>query len=105
MLSITIHPRGKYAGVKVHLDGEEAGRFLEWAGVSCALEMLPAENAQVIKFASKLGNKIECLIEEIPNLLKDRTEEQIKGALYKDQDKIKEQLQAIEKGKDWKKVL
>ena len=95
-----IEPRGKYAGVKVHLDGEEAGMFLKWAESAHPFTQPDA----IIKFASKLGNKVQKLIKEVPNLLEDRTEEQIKEALTGDAAKIEKQLAALEKGKDWKKV-
>ena len=95
-----IEPRGKYAGVKVHLDGEEAGIFLKWADGKWSSE----PNPTLIQFASKLGGKIQRLIKEVPNLLEDRTEEQIKEALEGDQEKIEKQLKALEKGKDWKVV-
>ena len=95
-----IEPRGKYAGVKVHLDGDEAGAFLKWADGKWSTE----PNPSLVKFASKLGGKIQRLIEEIPNLLEDRTEEQIKDALEGDQEKIEKQLAALSGGKDWKRV-
>ena len=98
-----IEPRGKYAGVKVHLDGDEAGELLEFfksTSPAHKIKALPIPE----RFALKLGNKINNLIGEMPNLLEDRTEEQIKEALEGDQEKIEAQLAAMEKGKDWKKV-
>ena len=116
-----IEPRGKYAGVKVHLDGEEAGVLLDIldkaqidelntdkfiyelasvGGDSITLDTI----RRSIQFASNLGGKIHRLIQEVPNLLEDRTEAQIKEALEGDQEKIEKQLAAFEKGKDWKKV-
>ena len=102
--SITIHPRGKYPGVKCHLDGEEAAEFLAYyeankKGIAEG-ELLSFPP----KFASKLGKKIAALIEEVPHLLEERTEEQIQEALKGDQEKIAKQLTALDKGKDWKKV-
>ena len=96
-----IEPRGKYAGVKVHLDGDEAEMFLAWAGLKT---MVTTQHKEVINFASKLGSKIQRLIEEIPNLLEDRTEEQIQLALTGDAEKIEKQLKALKKGQDWKAV-
>ena len=95
-----IEPRAKYAGVKVHLDGDEAGSFLKWADVKWSKD----PNHSLIQFASQLGEKIQHLIKEVPNLLEDRTEGQIKEALTGDQEKIERQLKALEKGKDWKQV-
>lgn len=102
-----IEPRGKYAGVKVHLDGEEAGLFLEWAEEYHSYpqtKLHPDKDVKVINFASKLGGKIQKLVGEMPNLLEDRTEEQIEKSLKGDAEKIEKQLKAIKKGKDWKKV-
>ena len=100
--SIKIEARGKYAGVKVHLDGEEAKEFLEYVGASD--KQLMKKSEKVLKFASKLGAKIEKLVEEIPNLFEDRTEEQIKESMNKDLEKILAQQHAMGEGKDWKKV-
>lgn len=94
-----IEARGKYAGVKVHLDGEEAKEFLQWVE-----HKVEKTDTPVIKFAAKLGGKIAKLMKEVPNLLEDRTEEQIQEALTSDAEKIEKQLAAIKKGKDWKKV-
>lgn len=100
-----IEPRGKYAGVKVHLDGDEAAMFLEWVkNGSKAPIYIPAQSEPVITFASKLGGKIQKLISEVPNLLEDRTEEQIKASMEKDLAKIHAQQEAMAKGKDWKAV-
>ena len=100
-----IEPRGKYAGVKVHLDGEEGQLFLDFVEKAKGQEKFKLDkDDKVIKFASKLGGKIQKLIGEVPNLLEDRTEEQIKEALTGDAEKIEKQLAALEKGKDWKKV-
>ena len=95
-----IEPRDKYAGVKVHLDGDEAGAFLKWADGKWSDD----PNPSLIKFASKLGRKIQRLIEEVPNLLEDRTEDQVKEALEGDAEKISKQLAALSGGKDWKRV-
>ncbi len=74
-MSIKIEPRGKYAGVKVHLDGEEAKEFLAFAeGVE---GVGTTKKTGVLKFACKLGAKINKLVGEVPNLFEDRTEEQI----------------------------
>ena len=99
-----IEPRGKYAGVKVHLDGDEAEEVLAYfhankKGIAEGdLLSFPP------KFASRLGAKINKLIAEMPNLLEDRTEEQIIEAMEGDLEKIQAQKKAIAQGKDWKKV-
>lgn len=96
-----IEARGKYAGVKVHLDGDEAEMFLAFTAKKIGYD----EEARVMKFVSKLGGKIQSLIGEIPNLLEDRTEEQILDALQSDASKIEKQLKALKKGGDqWQHV-
>lgn len=92
-----IEARGKYAGVKVHLDGDEAAMFLDFTKGE-------TKKADVIEFASKLGKKIHKLVGEHPNLLKERTEEEIKASLLSDKEKIENQLHAMSSGEDWKKV-
>ena len=99
-----IEARGKYPGVKVHLDGDEAKEFLNYR---LAEKKGIAEGSLLNfppTFAQKLGKKIEKLIEEVPHLLEERTEEQILASMEKDLEKIEEQKKAIAKGKDWKKV-
>lgn len=92
-----IEPRGKYAGVKVHLDGDEAEEFLK-AYKKDGLK------DKAVEFQVKLGKKISKLLEDVPNLFKDRTEEQIKASMEKDLEKIHQQQKAMGEGKDWKKV-
>lgn len=94
-----IEPRGKYAGIKVHLDGDEARMFLMLKALG------PVEFTPISKFALTLGKHITKLVKEIPNLLEDRTEAQIQEALLGDQAKIAKQLDAMKTGSDWKKVL
>lgn len=96
-----IEPRGKYAGVKVHLDGEESQMFLD---VYKDHSKGGVDYTDGYDFAVKLGKKISKLVGEMPNLLEDRTEEQIKEALTGDAEKIEKQLKAMAKGADWKKV-
>ena len=91
--------RGKYGGVKVHLDGDEAGVFLaayRTGGINHVNE--------AHKFQVKLGEKIDHLLKEIPNLLDDRTDEQIREAMERDLAKIHDQQAAMGEGKDWRRV-
>jgi len=100
-----VEPRGKYAGVKVHLDGEESKLFLAFVKQPEGQHKFHLDESDpVIKLVSKLGKKIKKLQFEVPTLLEDRTEEEIKKTLLRDQAKIKEQLDAIEAGQDWKQV-
>lgn len=99
-----IEARGKYPGVKVHLDGEEAQMFLDFIGNQTAIKVTEKANPTVAQFATKLGKKVQKLIGEFPNLLSERTPEQIKESLNGDLEKIHDQLAAMSSGKDWKKV-
>ena len=98
-----IEPRGKYAGVKVHLGGSESQMLIDmWNG---SWDENPhTTQADAFSFAGRLGMKIYQLLKEHPNLLEDRSEEQIAEALQRDKDKIEQQQLAMKKGKDWKKV-
>ena len=96
---MSIFPRGKYAGVKIHLDGEETAEILQYFETAKGIPVsLPH------KHVIRLGKKIKALMFEVPDLLKERTEEQVKKALLKDQAKIVEQLEALQQGEDWKHV-
>ena|SRR3990167_11374802 len=98
-----IEPRGKYSGCKAHLTGKECQAVLDWNierkhGNSDLIE------AEAVKFVKDLAKSIKALMKEHPNLLKDRTEEEIAAALEKDKQKILQQQGAMKNGKDWKKV-
>lgn len=88
-----VEPRGKYGGVKVHLDSDE-----------CEMVMSSDSKIDLTNFAQKLGKKIKNLLEDEPDMLKDRTEEQVIAILAKESEKARLQLDEIERGKDWKKV-
>ncbi len=99
---MTADKRGKYAGVKLHLDGPESQAILDWA------KKFKAGASGTGKFAkahlAKVADVINELLAEEPDLLSDRTPEQIKAALIKDQTKIEKQLSTIKVGGDWKQV-
>jgi hypothetical protein len=92
-----IESRGKYPGVKIHLDAEECELLLN-------IVHGKAKDKDAIHFSSKLGKKIDSLISDHPNLLKERTEEEIAATLMKEFTESKEKLASIKQGKDWKKV-
>lgn len=103
-----IESRGKYAGIKVHLDAEEATQFLAWADQEGTIKDLKKVSVETVKvpvlFAIKLGGKIAKLLKDDPKVLEDRTPEQIAASMQKDLDKIIAQQHAMSSGKDWKKV-
>ena len=107
-----IEPRGKYAGVKIHLNGEECQRLLDWRKRWKAAAKLKTDSTikaladaqEAIEFTKEVAKAIEKLLIERPDLLQDRTEEQVAAALQKDKDKIEAQQAAMKSKKDWKKV-
>ena len=97
-----IEPRGKYAGVKVHLEPEEAQAFMQFAN-SGGIPLFKSSNS-AMQLAEQLGKKLNKLVKEIPALLAEKTDEQIKAALEKEAKVAAMKLAEIEKGNDWKKV-
>lgn len=96
---IKIEPRGKYPGVKLHLDKVECEALLKATTLSQAGKMNHAAF-----FFAEVVKKLVHLLDEVPHLLEDRTEAQITAELQLEMDKSKAKLEAISKGTDWKKV-
>ncbi len=95
-------PRGKYAGLKLHLDEKESQEILDW------YKLYKSGNAQdspiPAAFCKNVAKAMKEILVEHPDMLKERTPEQIKEALLRDQKKIVEQLAVIKQKGDWKKV-
>ena len=94
--------RGKYAGVKLHLDEKESQKLLDWnearkAGKTPAVTL----GYEAIEFCKQVAKAIKILLKEHPEALQPRTPEQIKAAMLRDKAKIEKQLAA---GKKWKEV-
>lgn len=83
-----IERRGKYAGVKVHLDKDEVEQLVE----------------NPTNISLKLQTKLKAALKSDPGLLKDRTPEEIHATLSKEAAESKLKLEAIGKGIDWKKI-
>ena len=98
-----VEPRGKYAGVKVHLDGDEA-KFLmeafEAHSNDAKLQGIPKFGI----FALKMGKKVRELLAEEPKLLEDRTDAEVAAILAKEAEKASLQLNAIKSGKKWQNI-
>lgn len=94
-----VSKRGKYGGVKIHLDAEECEELLQ-------LDVVGGYNEEniAIKFASKLGKKISTLLKEEPNLLKERTPAEIQHELEVELESAQLKLAALAKGNDWKSI-
>lgn len=99
-----IEKRGKYPGVKVHLDPEECEAFIGLAKDAAQVEILKTPVKTYLTISLKIGKKLMGIAKDEPDFLIERTPEQVKESLLKDQAKIVEQLKAMDTGKDWKKV-
>lgn len=100
-----VEPRGKFGGVKIHLDPEEAKVLIQAETVDMGYQ--PGPNPTVIptwKLALKMGKKIKDLLQEDPSLLQDRTPEQVIAILAKESEKAALQLQQAKAGLDISKV-
>lgn len=100
-----IEKRGKYPGVKVHLDPDECEAFSSLASYAEKTEILKGTKPlSYLNVAIKIGHKLLKIAKEDPSFIEERTPEQVKESLMKDKKKIEEQLNAMGTGKDWKKV-
>ena len=94
--------RAKYSGCKIHLDGPECKDLLAWLRLhetgNATKPMFP------YSFTKAVARAIKNLLHEYPHMLEDRSEEEVKVALKKDQLKIKQQLGKLAVGGDWKQV-
>lgn len=91
-MSIKIEPRGKYSGCKIHLDSEEVTSILK------------GDSVVMLEFCKELAHLIKDLLKKEPDLLKDRTPEQVAAILAKEVEKASLQLNAVKSGKQWQKV-
>lgn len=109
-----IERRGKYPGVKVHLDGDEARRIMEDCAdidtsVKKLLKLGSDGQIDVVQFlvtssehATKLAKKIAKEFSEYPSLFDERTEEEIHAELETEFKAAGDKLAAMKSGKDWK---
>ena len=88
-----LEKRGKYGGVKVHLEPEE-----------CQLFAAGEINSDLITLVVKIGAMIRALMKEEPGLLQDRTEAEIIAILVKEREKAALQLAQLKAKQDWKSV-
>ena len=94
-------PRGKYAGTKMHLDGTESQRLVNWLEKYKLQPSAPLVITEAVEICKIQAKVIKNLLIEHPDMLEDRTQEQIEAALNKDLEKIQKQLQA---GDNWQLV-
>jgi hypothetical protein len=103
---IKVETRGKYAGVKIHLDVEECEALVKLAddGKVSNFAVLAGTSKTIqvpFNLAYKMGKEIKDLLAENPDLLKPRTPEQIAAILAKEVEKASMQLNAVKSGKKW----
>ena len=95
--------RAKYKGTKLHFDEADCQEYLDWYA-KYSSDTLQDGNPEAVLFCRRIAKTLRVLLEEHPDLLEERTEEQIQEALLSDKKKIEEQLQVIAKKGDWKVV-
>lgn len=96
-----IEPRGKYPGIKIHLDEKEVEEFI---GLNPDGKATVVSSGVGEALRKRLRTKVKDLLHEVPWLLKERTSEQIIAELTIEKEKSEKKLAAIAAGKDWKEV-
>lgn len=87
--------RGKYPGVKLHLDGEECEKLLSHESP------FHGGSGEILLM---IYHQVQKAIEDDPTLLEERSEEEIKATLMKEFVESEKKLAHIKDGLDWKKV-
>lgn len=103
-----IEKRGKYAGVKVHLDPEECKLFIQLAhDANVSQDGMKFEvptygsSPSYFSLALKLGHKLDFLVQQEPDTMTERTPEQVKEVVEAEFITAQKKLAAIKGGKDW----
>ena len=97
-----IERRGKYPGVKLHLDGDEC-KALAHTTDSGFLNR-PEFSHISGEMMREIRKAVAKAIKEDPTLLDERTEEEIKATLMKEYVESEKKLKHIKDGLDWKKI-
>lgn len=101
---MTLERRGKYPGVKIHLDEVETRRVLDILFNPQALTPThpsTAAPAHAFKFVAKMAKLIEKELVADPTLLDQRTIEEITLELTTERDKAIAKLAKIQEGQSW----
>lgn len=97
-----IERRGKYPGVKVHLDPEEIEAINKLADFLKIIDPVKSTSARPgQKLIIKLDSKIAAQVAEDPTTLAKRTEDEIRATLEKERDSAIKKLAAMDDGKEW----
>jgi len=88
-----IEKRGKYPGVKVHLEPEEVKAFMESATYD------KSDYNPMMVLSRKLGKKLNALVKEEPDTLTERTPEQVAEVVALELKTATQKMEALKKGK------
>lgn len=99
-----LEPRGKYAGIKIHLDKDETEHILGLNAKATSPHDVNTQNFKSREFVIKLGKKIHRLMQEHPDLLKDKSDEDVAKMLEYEAEKASKKLVALKSGKQWQNV-
>lgn len=97
-----LEARGKFGGVKIHLDAEECKAFLKQyppQGV-----WIPSTANFALTFPRVFAKKLRTLLLEVPDLLKDKSPEQVAQVLTHEAEKAAAKLAALKKGEAWQEI-
>lgn len=94
---MNIERRGKYPGVKVHLDEKETREVLD----VLFKVMVTAPTQRAFKIVAKMAKLIDLELTKDPSLLDPRTPEEIRAELITERDKAIEKLSRLDAGIVW----
>lgn len=92
-MAISAERRGKYAGAKLHLDGDDCRIMLD--------ALATADNVPLTKMARKMAKAIQELLAQQPDLLSPRTPAQIEAELQEEHIKAGAKLAKLQSGLSW----
>lgn len=110
---MNIERRGKYPGVKIHLDEKETRKVLGILFAPTAVEAFVSgksvpeylcqadRTAAAFKFVAKMAKLIEAEMAKDPTVLDERSEAEIRAELITERDKAIEKLAKMESGAAW----
>lgn len=95
-----IEPRGKYAGVKVHLDEAECQTLLSIYEARGDDSDFDKDNNS-FNFSVALGRMIYKLLQKEPGLFKERSHAQVYDALLLEYEEAMKKLDRMDRGEKW----
>lgn len=98
-MGIKCEIRGKYAGAKIHLEPAECQLLMK-----LAKSPTPSLFKQAGELANKIGVKLNKLLVEHPNFLKERTQAEIQHELEVEFQSAKEKISALKSGGNWQSI-